>query len=46
MIIGVSGRIGSGKDTIAQIIQYLVSTKGGKEEYASLDHIHTIALSW
>lgn len=28
MIIGVSGKIGSGKDTVGQIIQYLVAYKG------------------
>ncbi len=29
MIIGISGKIGSGKDTIAQIIQYLIARKQG-----------------
>lgn len=28
MVIGVSGKIGSGKDTVAQIIQYLIARKG------------------
>ena len=28
MIIGISGRIGSGKDTVGKIIQYLVARKG------------------
>ena len=33
MIIGISGRIGSGKDTVGQIIQYL--TSGSKDKFES-----------
>lgn len=32
MIIGISGKIGSGKDTIGKIIQYLVWRNAFKEE--------------
>jgi len=31
MIIGISGRISSGKDTVGKIIQYLMATGGSKE---------------
>ena len=34
-IIGVSGKIGSGKDTVGQIVNYL--TTGGKEQYESIE---------
>ena len=35
MILAVSGRIGSGKDTVGKIIQYLTSNEGKKMSYSS-----------
>jgi hypothetical protein len=35
MIIGISGKIGSGKDTIGKIIQYLISNEYNKMSYSS-----------
>jgi len=38
MIIGISGHIGSGKDTVGKIIQYLISDKYAKDgRYSGLD---------
>lgn len=41
MIIGISGKLGSGKDTVGKIIQYLTSNEYNKMSYSSFCLLET-----
>lgn len=46
MIIGISGKIGSGKDTVGRIIQYLTSTRHYEKTFAEWETISKDKERW